>query len=349
MGVENLTDLWSYLKTVNKPVVLYGMGNGADKTVARLRADGVDISGVFSSSGFKKNKIYAGHIVKDYESLKNELGDMIILVCFGSHLSEVINNVKHLANENELYIPDVPVAGDVIFDIEFARKHKDKLKLVYENLADAYSKKVFENTVMFKLTGKPEYLFEIETSRDEVFNILNLLDDESFLDLGAYTGDTVAEFIDYVKNYSFIIAVEPDKRNFKKLTENTAELSNIKLINAAVSNKKEIQLMAANHGRGNSADKTMVEVETICIDDICKSFVPTFIKMDIEGNELKAICGGINTIKQFSPKMHIACYHTPFDLFEIPLKILQNVQDYKVYMRHHPCFPAWDINYIFIK
>ena len=211
-----MTDLWEYLKNAKKPIVLYGIGNGADKTVDRLNADGVRISGVFSSTGFKKNKIYKGFSVMDHETLKKQLGEMIILVCFGSHLPDVIKNVKSLAEENELYIPDVPVSGDVIFDLAFAKTYKSELQKVYNMLADEFSKKVFENTVKFKLTGKPEYLFEIESGRDEVFSILNLGDNESFLDLGAFTGDTVEEFISYCKNYGGIVAVEPDKRNFRK-------------------------------------------------------------------------------------------------------------------------------------
>lgn len=343
-----MKDLWSYLKLVTKPIVLYGIGNGADKIVKRLTADNVKISGVFSSAGFKKNKTYAGHIINDYTTLKTELGDMIILVCFGSHLPEVMENVKRLANENELYIPDVPVAGEEIFDLDFAKKYKNELKLVYEKLADEQSKKVFENTVKFKLTGKLEYLIESETEKSEAYNLLKLDDDEIFLDLGAYTGDTVAEFIEKVKKYSSIIAVEPDGRNFKKLLENTKLYNNITCINSAVSKQKGVQLMAANHGRGNNTDKNMVEVETFSIDDICKNVLPTFVKMDIEGNEIKAIDGGKNIITKSKPKMYIACYHTPFDLFEIPIKILNFIPEYKIYMRHHPCFPAWDNNFIFV-
>ena len=342
-----MTDLWSYLKTATKPIVLYGIGNGADKVVKRLNDDEVKISGVFSSSGFKKNKSYNGHIIKDYETIKNELGDIIILVCFGSHLPEVMENVKNLAKENELYIADVPVAGEVIFDIDFARKHKSKLEAAYKMLADEQSEKVFENTVKFKLTGKPEYLFEIETPKSEAFDILELNGNENFLDLGAYTGDTVTEFVEIVNNYSSIVAVEPDKRNFRKLLQNTENYSDITCINAAISSKKGVQLMAANHGRGNSTSQNMVEVETLSIDDICEDFSPTFIKFDIEGNELKAIKGGKRVITSLKPKIYVACYHTPFDLFEIPLKILEYLPEYKLYMRHHPCFPAWDNNYIF--
>ena len=343
-----MTDLWSYLKSATKPIVLYGIGNGADKVVKRLNDDNVIISGVFSSSGFKKNMTYNGHIIKDYEAVKSELGDIIILVCFGSHLPEVMQNVKKLASENELYIPDVPVAGEEIFDIDFARKHKTELETVYQRLADGHSKKVFENTVKFKLTGKPEYLFEIESPKSEVYELLNLKGNESFLDLGAYTGDTVTEFIENTNDYNSIIAVEPDNRNFRKMLENTQNYKNLTYINAAVSDENSVQLMAANHGRGNSTSQNMVEVQTVSIDDICKNFSPTFIKMDIEGNETKAILGGKRVITSLKPKMYIACYHTSYDLFEIPLKILEYAPEYKLYMRHHPCFPAWDNNFIFV-
>ena len=346
-GVIDVTDLWSYLKTVNKPIVLYGIGNGADKVINRLTAENIKVSGVFSSSGFKKNKSFAGHIIKDYETLKAELGDMIILVCFGSHLPEVIQRVKSLALENELYIPDVPVVGEVIFDIDFARNHKESLKAVYEMLADQASKTAFENIVYFKLTGKPRYIFEIETEKIEVYDILKLNNNETFLDLGAYNGDTVLEFIQNTNGYKFITAIEPDKRNFKKLTLNTGNLQNIACINSAVSNENGVQLMSANHGRGNSVSQNTVEVETLSLDSICSELIPTFIKMDVEGNELKAIEGGRAVITTAKPKMHIACYHTSYDLFEIPLKIKELAGDYKIYLRHHSCFPAWDSNYIF--
>ena len=344
-----MTDLWEYLKSATKPIVLYGMGNGADKVLARLNLDGVKISGVFSSAGFKKNKVYNGFNVMDYETLKEELGEMIILVCFGSHLPGVIQNIKLLALENELYVPDVPVSGDVIFDLSFAQKHKSELEKVYDMLADELSKKVFENTVKFKLTGKPEYLFETESDREEVFSILNLKNKETFLDLGAFTGDTVEEFTYYCQNYDGIVAIEPDKRNFRKLKEFAENIKNITCINAAVSDEVGEIYISANHGRGNSTDGKMISVNTLTINELCSNFAPSFIKMDVEGNELRAIKGGEGYISSHSPKMHIACYHTPFDIFEIPIKISKLVSEYKIYMRHHPCLPAWDINYIFVR
>lgn len=344
-----MIDLWTYLKSATKPIVLYGTGNGADKTLKRLSIDGVKVSGVFSSAGFKKGKLYSGFPVTDYATLKEQLGDMIILVCFGSHLSSVMANVLKLIEENELYIPDVPVLGEEIFDISFARRHRNELIKAFNLMADEKSKTVFENIVYFKLTGKYEYLLKCESSREEVFEILDLNQNENFLDLGAFTGDTVEEFLRYAPNYKGIIAVEPDKRNYRKLCENTANIGNIKCFNAAVSDEKGMALISANHGRGNSSDIKMTEVEALTIQDICEGFEPSFIKMDVEGNEIKAIEGGKEVIRKYTPKMHIACYHTACDIFKIPLLVKEITPLYKIYMRHHPCFPAWDVNCIFIK
>lgn len=344
-----MIDLWTYLKSATKPIVLYGTGNGADKTLKRLFIDGVKVSGVFSSAGFKKGKLYSGFPVTDYATLKEQLGDMIILVCFGSHLSSVMENVLRLKEENELYIPDVPVLGEEIFDISFARRHKDELLKAYNLMADERSKTVFENIISFKLTGKCEYLLKCESSREEVFELLALNQSENFLDLGAFTGDTVEEFIRFSPSYKGIIAVEPDKRNYRKLCENIAHIGNIKCINAAVSERKGIAYISANHGRGNSSDTKMAEIEALTLDDVCEGFEPTFIKMDVEGNEIKTIQGGEKIIKEYAPKMHIACYHTAYDIFKIPLLVNNINPSYKIYMRHHPCFPAWDVNCIFIK
>ncbi len=341
-----MTDIWNYLKSSDKPIVLYGTGNGADKIYARLLRDNIKISGVFASDGFKKGKEFGGFTVTSYTELKSQFPNMIILVCFGSHLDSVIENIRRLEKENELYLPDVPVCGGEIFDLDFARKHRGELETVYNMLDDDLSKRVFSNTVYFKLTGKSEFLYEIETPRDEVFSLLNLKN-ESFLDLGAFNGDTVEEFIKYCPDYKDIVAVEPDGRNFKKLTANTKGIKDITLLNKAVSKNNGVISISKNKGRGNSVSGVTVDIECTAIDEIAKLFTPTFIKMDVEGAEADAIEGGKCTIAK-APKMHIAAYHKSEDLYAIPLKIKELNPSYKIYMRKHKALPAWDINYIFI-
>ncbi len=343
-----MTDLWSYLKNADKPIVLYGTGNGADKVFSRLCADGVPVSGVFSSAGFKKNRTFYGHSVCDYETLKTNLGEMIILVCFGTDCEEVLENIAALSRENEFYVPDVPVYGEDIFDIGFARKNADKLKKVYGMLADETSKRVFENIVYFKLTGKAEYLYKIETDFKEEEKLLCLGPDERFLDLGAFTGDTVAQFVESVGIYNGIFAVEPDSRNYRKLCENTTHLKNITTLNCAVGDADGTVTISKQHGTGIGGTSGVCAVGCTTAETIAKNFAPTFIKIDVEGAEAAVIKGAQNTVRQTKPKMKIACYHNSYDIFDIALLINEIYGGYKIHIRHRRCLPAWDTDFFFI-
>ena len=49
---NNTKDLWTRLKSESRPVLLYGIGNGADKIFDVCRDYGIEILGVFASDGF---------------------------------------------------------------------------------------------------------------------------------------------------------------------------------------------------------------------------------------------------------------------------------------------------------
>ena len=343
-----MKDLWTHLKETKKPIVLYGMGNGADKIISVLNSYDIKISGVFASDGFVREKIFHGFKVTDYKTAKETFGDMVVLVCFGSSLPDVIANIKRIAAEQELYAPDVPVYGDVLFNMQYVSEHKKELEWVYDKLADDTSKKVFENAVMYKLTGKIDYLFDCETPIGEIYqNILKFGTDETYFDLGAYRGDTVEEFLSVVDDYKKIIAVEPDTKTYNKLCLATENVARIENINACVSDIEGEMEFAMNGSRGSTIGKGSCVITSVTIDALAKKSVPTYIKMDIEGAELSAINGGENTIKHYKPQMQIAAYHRSEDLAVIPQKILSLNPEYKVYLRHFPSLPCWDMSYYF--
>ncbi len=60
-----------------------------------------------------------------------------------------------------------------------------------------------------------------------------------------------------------------------------------------------------------------------------------FVKMDIEGYELKALRGAEATIRRFRPKLAISIYHKLVDLFEIPQFIHGLDLGYKLYVEHY--------------
>jgi hypothetical protein len=57
--------------------------------------------------------------------------------------------------------------------------------------------------------------------------------------------------------------------------------------------------------------------------------------MDIEGAELKALEGALETIKKYKPKMAIAIYHSMDDLVNIPKWIAGLNLGYKMHLGHY--------------
>lgn len=340
-------DLWKRLKNADKPIALYGMGNGADKIISVLSSLGIPIAGVFASDGFVRKKEFHGMPVCSYSELKERIGDMIVLLCFGSALPDVIQNIKKIASEQELYAPDVPVYGKTLFNAEYAKQNAEGLKSVYTLLADDISKKTFENTVKYKLSGDISLLFDCEVSPDEPYrSFLKLTDNEVFADLGAYRGDTVADFLRRVNGYSHIYAAEPDKKTFSKLKAATENLSDITLLNACVSDRCGTETFGMSGSRGSAISEKGIEIPSVSADGMGSDI--SFIKMDIEGNELSAVLGAEKTILKNKPKMIISCYHRSEDLITLPQAVLNIRSDYKLYMRHFPSLPAWDTCYYFI-
>ncbi len=343
-------ELWKRLKSSDKPIVLYGMGNGADRILDVMAERSIKASGVFASDDFVRHQQFRGFTVCSYGELKAQFGEMIVLLGFGTHRPEVMENVRRIMQEQDVYAPDVPVVGETLFDEAFARAHRAELERVYGMLADDLSRVTFENVVRSKLTGEIAPLFECETTSEAALELLKLSGDEYYMDLGAYTGDTVERFLKAVQyRYKRIVAVEPDRKNLERLLKNTAGLQNISCHNCCVDEKSGERLYAMDGGRKSrslSAGGTVIKA--ITVDEIAGDAPVSYIKMDIEGMEAAALRGAVDTIRRCGPSMQIAAYHRSEDLFSLPLLVEQIRPGAALYLRHYPSLPAWDTD-LFIK
>lgn len=61
----------------------------------------------------------------------------------------------------------------------------------------------------------------------------------------------------------------------------------------------------------------------------------SFVKMDIEGAEVRALSGGRQTIARFHPRMALSAYHTPTDAVEVPKAVHSAWSGYR--MKCGPC------------
>lgn len=341
--------MWEKLKATGKPILLYGMGDGAEKIAAELKKREIPIAGVFASEGFTRGQEFMGCPVTDYRTARERYGEMVVLVCFGTHRPEVMAQIERLAAEQELYAPDVPVAGKTLFTREYAAAHRAELEKVYGLLADDHSRKVLRDVVEYKLTGDIKLLCGCESEPREAWeNILRPGKEEHYMDLGAYTGDTIAEFIRYAGEWRRITALEPDPVTFAKLERNTAGLHDCILYRLGAYSRYARLPFAGGAGRGShlAAGGAMTELDSV--DNILCGQTVSLINMDVEGMEAEAIAGMAKTLRRHRPKLLIAGYHRSEDLWRLPLEVLAIQPEYKVYVRHYPCLPAWDVNFYFV-
>lgn len=350
-------DLWGYLRQCGKPIVLYGMGNGAEKVNAALEARGLSAAEVMASDDFVRGHSFLGHRVKKLSEIEGQYGrEFVILVCFGTELPEVMEHIYEVGRKHELYAPNVPVAGEGLFDLEYAKAHKSELQSVFKLLADEQSKKVFENVIRYKLSGELKYLREAETPSEEKFDLLGIGVEETYVDLGAYDGDTIVEFLNETSmQFKKIYAMEPDNRSYRKMKRRLYMIGSalLECYNNGAWNEDTSVIFSLRSGRGSHAvpeegkslnPARFREVKMMKTDTMLRGDAATYIKIDVEGSEANALNGAAATIAEFKPKLNVALYHRNEDMFELPLLVQKLNRRYKFYMRHHPYIPDWETN-----
>ena len=370
--------LWEYLKTAGKPVVLYGTGDGADKVLVRLAETGVPVSGIFASDEFVRGQQFHGFTVRTYSELLALRETVIVLIAFASELPDVLERFYKLASVHETYAPHVPVfSGEETVTAAWIKKYERELQTVYERLADAVSRETFASVLNYKLSGRLSYLQACTTNRaDDLKTLFSFGGEETYLDLGAYNGDTVQEFLQLTRGrYKKIVALEPDKKNFKKLTDfvRQNELKHITCLQAGVWNDCGSLELTGNGGRQSTfweADcsgfatqplsqtcsmKKKIkkqQVTVVSVDAVLGNDRADYMKFDVEGVEKEALEGAAGHLVPDGngtlPKLLVAAYHHDEDLFALPMLLWKLQPEYKIYLRKHPYVPAWEIN-IFAK
>ena len=344
--LDNEISVWQRLAQCGLPVVLYGMGDGADKVLSAFDRFGITASGVMASDGFVRGQSFHGFTVKTLSQLEDELGDFAVALCFAGQLPEVMDNIRRVASRHTLLAPPVPAFGDVLFDSDFVAAHRAQFQAAYETLADEQSRRVFCNVLRFYHTGDIRLLDEIATPKSEAFDsILRLGGDELYVDLGAYNGDTIDEFLTYSGgSYRGIVALEPNEKNYKKLCAHCSELADTRLLQLGAWSRDCVLTFNNKAGRNSAVSDTGVDTRVTALDALLCGAAVTYIKADVEGADREALSGMKNTLKSHKPKLNFSAYHRFEDIFGLPLLVKELNPDYKIFMRHHPYFPAWDTN-----
>ncbi|MBQ8433106.1 MAG: FkbM family methyltransferase [Clostridia bacterium] len=362
MNLEIRRDLWEYLAATEKTVVMYGMGNGADKILRACASKGIEVSAFFASDGFVRGHLFHGQPVRSWSEIKElyGAGNVIVLLSFGTSRPEVLENIERIAAEAELYAPDVPAFGEGLFDRAFFEAHREEIEAAYALLSDETSRGIFENVLNFKLTGDIRYLKNAESDREEtLLTLVRPREIRVAADLGAYNGDTARELLEHAEGaLETVVAMEPDARNFRKLEAYAAQELRAQVLPHNVGAWSErTTLYFDDSGNRNASfesnrSSTLAErpvkrksIEADTLDHILEGRAVDYIKYDVEGSEREALLGSAQTIRACHPRLLVSLYHRNEDLFALPLLVKALFPAYQgFYLRRFAGVPAWDLN-----
>lgn len=222
----------------------------------------------------------------------------------------------------------------------FKEKREDFVWL-YDSLKDYKSKTVLlsilNNYYNFDLNG-------LNLVADKIYkhyfdlDLLPFCKNEVFVDVGAYTGDTVLDYIaSYGMSYNKIYCYEITESMVLYMKNNFSNLSNVEIRNLAVAERVGKLYLDANStsASANRVKEAGVDaVNAVSLDEDVKEKI-SMIKMDIEGGEISAIKGAKEHIKNDLPKLFISVYHSNDDIITIPKLIRSYTDKYDFYLRYY--------------
>lgn len=347
LRITESQSVWDRMRTCGKPVVLYGMGDGAQKIMAECAHRGIAIADIFASDEFVRGHSFRDYQVRRYSEICAKYKDFLVAVSFASQLEAVLARIYHIGTEHETVAPDVPVvAGSAVFDRDFLQVHRAELEEAYGLLCDEQSRQIYTAMLNYKISGKLCYLQQAQGTVEQAYSLLGLGSEEDLVDLGAYRGDTIQEMLHYTGGkYRSITAFEPDEKTFCKLLVQTAALDGAECHNLGAWSHRDTLCFAQKAGRNSAlcaAGGRIVPVDSV--DNVLAGGRASYIKLDVEGAEREALLGCAQTIATYAPKLCISVYHRSEDLFALPLLVHRLRADYRLYLRRFPYVPAWDLN-----
>ncbi len=293
-------------------------------------------------------KIYDDILCISYDELKKNKENVYIIVA----VANKVQRYNDMINRQLSDFPNImrnPLGLSIYWEQEFDMDKNDLLSNVDKivgMLSDEYSKKLYIQLWMLRMQDKivdynssvlNEYYSDTQYIVRELINYDKI---HSFLDIGAFTGDSLSDFIALGTDAEYY-CFEMNDEIYDEL-QNTVNCkyqekkNKIHLFNYAVSNQNGAVKYAMDLGGGSKIDgEAFRTAKAVAIDDIHFETKIDFIKMDIEGEEENALLGAKTLINRDHPVLAISMYHSNKQFISIPLLIKEINSNYKLYIRHH--------------
>lgn len=245
----------------------------------------------------------------------------------------------------DLYgIPGFGIENYWLTPAQETRHHLDAIETVHDSLEDAESRAILRQLLAYRVSTDPRDHPAVDQAGTYVPDFLPLRDRPlTFVDGGAYTGDSLEVLLRQGVTVADWIAFEPDSGNMAVLRatarRHRPSVGSYTLIRAGLSDTNGVVRFVSGDGaasRITAADgrESTTEIDVVRLDDVIQRSGAIYVKLDVEGGEIAALHGMAELLSR-RPTLAISLYHRPADLWEIPRVVGTLYDNPRLRLRQH--------------
>lgn len=222
-------------------------------------------------------------------------------------------------------------------------EHREDFEWLYSRLGDYRSKRVLVNILAFWLSSDFQKIGQIMDKLYQQyfdFDLIHCDQNEVIVDIGTYIGDTMVEYVKMFGTdcYKRMYCYEIVPANIYYIGKNIElfKLKNVIVREKGASDKSGVLYLSQDEVSSVTtlSEEGDTEVPIVTIDEDIDEQV-TFIKMDIEGGEEKALLGCRQKIRENHPKLALSAYHNHKDIWKLARIIDEIDPSYRFYLRYY--------------
>ena len=322
--------------------VLFGAGLVARQLLWQLQSAGRGPAWIVDNDPKLQGSTVEGVPVRDAASLR-EAGSRPVVIA-SSFLGPMSRDCARAGVRRWHWYTDVTdVFGEIEICLGDPARLGDSDLARLASLLDPESLAVLKGALAFRVTGERD---DLPPERPDQYFVPALVPGSClthFVDCGAFTGDTLLEWVRRVsaagRSYH---GFEPDPDSFAQLEATCRRLSadgGIELQAWPLAVGRSPGVIGMAQGRSGTVLGALMQngprASVVRLDDVLEGRRVTALKMDLEGFEPKALEGARGLIRSQRPLLLVAVYHRPEHLWELPLWIQDLGLGYRLHLRHH--------------
>ncbi len=337
------------LRTSEYPVLVYGGGSFARDILHVLKQNEIRAEGVFvDDGGFVLPDIFEDYKVRQFPIDKIDFPCYVVM--------GMANYLKgrELKNENikkVFYISFYPYGDQRTSTEETVRENMDDYQAVYDLLADNLSRDCMVSYLNARIKNDAGCVFPCYEREQTYFEntVFRVKEGENYVDIGAYTGDTIRLFFDACNGKPGKIWAFEGDRSLEGTIRSTIKELEIEdrtelFITGLWSGRKTLFFSKAEHNMEEGTvtnDSTGLSIEVDTVDHILRNRQGKVDMLKINfANADKALRGCMRIIAEDRPKLAVVVGFFDSLICDIPGIVREADASYKIFFRYNSAIPA---------